>query len=288
MSGSTRVAVVGHVEWVEFARVDHVPATGQIVHAEETWTEPAGGGAVAAVQLLRLAGAERTTFVTALGDDAIGHRAADRLREMGLRVEAVFRRGLPQRRVFTFIDAAGERTITTLGPRLAPRFDDPLPWGALTDVDAVYFTAGDRSALAAARKAGVVVASAREMALLSAAGVFLDVVVGSASDPGERYPAGGVAPPPGAVVLTEGARGGSYRTADHRTGRWTPAPVPRPRPGVIPDAYGCGDSFAGGLTFGLGAGLPLDGALELAARCGAACLAGRGPYGAQLGVLQEP
>ena len=40
------VAVVGHVEWVEFVRVDHVPAPGEIVHSLETWEEAAGGGAV--------------------------------------------------------------------------------------------------------------------------------------------------------------------------------------------------------------------------------------------------
>jgi ribokinase len=126
------------------------------------------------------------------------------------------------------------------------------------------------------------------MALLSVAGVKLDVVVGSASDAGERYPAEGIEPPPGVVVLTEGKRGGSYRTGDGATGRWPSTPVPRPQPGVISDSYGCGDSFAGGLTFGLGAGLPLDGALELAARCGAACLSGRGPYGAQLDSSAAP
>ena len=51
-----RLAVVGHVEWVEFARVEHVPEPGDIVHALETWEEAAGGGAVAAVQLANLNG----------------------------------------------------------------------------------------------------------------------------------------------------------------------------------------------------------------------------------------
>ena len=53
-------------------------------------------------------------------------------------------------------------------------------------------------------------------------------------------------------------------------------------PGPVSDAYGCGDSFAAGLTFGLGEGRPLAGALVLAARCGAACLTGRGPFAGQL------
>ncbi|MFB3739553.1 MAG: ribokinase, partial [Candidatus Velamenicoccus archaeovorus] len=65
-----RVAVVGHVEWVEFAKVDHVPARGEIVHPTAWWEVPGGGGAVAAVQLARLAGG--CTLYTALGDDATG------------------------------------------------------------------------------------------------------------------------------------------------------------------------------------------------------------------------
>ena len=32
-----RVAVVGHVEWIEFGRVDHVPPPGEIVHVWEDW-----------------------------------------------------------------------------------------------------------------------------------------------------------------------------------------------------------------------------------------------------------
>jgi ribokinase len=79
-----RAAVVGHVEWIEFGRVDHVPVPGEIVHVSEAWQEPAGGGAVAAMQLCKLAGA--ATLYTALGDDEIGHRAKQVLEALGLRV----------------------------------------------------------------------------------------------------------------------------------------------------------------------------------------------------------
>src|SRR5205823_3441514 len=116
-SALTRVAVVGHVEWVEFARVDHVPAPGEIVHAVETWQEPAGGGAVAAVQLARLAG--ECLFLTALGDDELGHRAARELEELGVRVETAWRPE-PQRRAFVHVDAVAERTITVIGERMGP------------------------------------------------------------------------------------------------------------------------------------------------------------------------
>ncbi len=69
-SGRLKVAVVGHVEWVQFARVPHVPAAGEVVHASEPFEEPAGGGAVAAVQLARLAG--ESVLLTALGEDSYG------------------------------------------------------------------------------------------------------------------------------------------------------------------------------------------------------------------------
>ena len=49
-----RVAVVGHVEWVDFAVVPRLPRPGEILHAREHWEEAAGGGAVAAVQMAKL------------------------------------------------------------------------------------------------------------------------------------------------------------------------------------------------------------------------------------------
>ena len=66
------------------------------------------------------------------------------------------------------------------------------------------------------------------------------------------------------------------RTGSAGAGRRRRCPAP------VSDLYGCGDSFAAGLTYGLGAGLPVARALELGARCGAACATGRGPYAAQL------
>ena len=57
-----RAAVVGHVEWVRFAQVERVPAQGEIVTALDTWEEPAGGGAVAVGELVRL-GADVDFFV---------------------------------------------------------------------------------------------------------------------------------------------------------------------------------------------------------------------------------
>jgi ribokinase len=270
-----RAAVVGHVEWIEFGRVGQVPAPGEIVHVSESWEVPGGGGAVAAVQMCKLAGG--ATLYTALGDDEVGHRCKDELERLGLRVEATFRPER-QRRAFVHVDRDGERTITVIGDRLGPRADDALPWQELDDTDAVYFTAGDAAAVREARRARTLVATARGLEALAEAGIQLDALVRSARDRGERYAPGDLDPPPRVVVRTRGAAGGEYETIEGERATWKGTPLPGP----VSDFYGCGDSFAGGLAYGLGAGLPIAEALAIAARCGAACATGRGPFEGQL------
>jgi ribokinase len=270
-----RVAVVGHVEWIEFARVGHAPAPGEIVHASESWQEAAGGGAVAAVQLARLAG--ECLFLTALGDDDLGRAAKRQLEGQGVRVEAAWRPE-PQRRGFVHLDDTAERTITVIGDRVAPRADDPLPWTELDRVDAVYLTAGDPGAVRAARAAHVLVATVRAGEGLADADVMLDALVSSGTDAGERYTPGDIDPPPRLVVRTAGGAGGTLVRSDGRSEKWVAAPLPGP----AVDAYGAGDSFAACLTYGLGEGRPAADAVALAARCGAACMTGRGPYEGQL------
>ena len=270
-----RTAVVGHVEWIEFGHVEHVPRAGDIVHATDPWEEPGGGGAVSAVQLARLSGG--CLFFTALGDDERGAASRRRLDGLGVRVEAVTR-DEPTRRGVVLVDANGERTITTLGRRLEPTTGDRLPWNELEAVGAVYFSAGDPGALREARRAKVLVATSRVSDLLHDADVHLDAVVGSGNDPSEAFDSGGLAHPPDLVVRTDSVRGGRYETSDGRSGSYDPV---RP-PGPVVDTYGAGDSFAAGLTFALGSGFDVEKALALAARCGAWCAAGRGPYGNQL------
>jgi ribokinase len=273
-----KVAVVGHVEWIEFAQVERVPTAGEIVHAHHWWEEAAGGGAVAAVQLAKLAG--ESLFFTALGNDELGHLSKSELEHRHVRVEAFFRDDRPQRRGFTFLDADGERTITTIHDRYGPRGADPLPWHEFESVDSVYFVSGDAEALRAARAARVLVATARSLPILADAGVQLDALVHSSKDAGERYAAGQLDPPPRLVVATAGSSGGTWTAGDGRSGHFAAAPLPGP----VVDSYGAGDSFAAALTFALGSGLEPERALELAARCGAATIAGRGPYGNQLGA----
>jgi ribokinase len=254
-----RCAVVGHVEWVEFVLVDEVPSPGHIAHSTDSWSVPAGGGGVMAVQMARLNGS--CDFYTGLGDDELGHRAVEEFAARGVTVHVDWHE-LPTRRAITHVDRHGERTITTIGAKLLPR--GPLP---LEGTDTAFFVAGDVEALRSARAARFLGATTREVPTLEAGGVHLDLLVGSGNDPGERYDGGLDAD---LVVKTYGAQGS---VANGR--RYEAAPVPGP----IADTYGAGDTFGCTLCFALGRGDSLDDAVALASREAAEVLTLRGPYG---------
>lgn len=258
-----RCAVIGHVEWVEFARVPAVPNPGEIVHADEVWQEPAGGGAIVASQLARLASG--CDFFTALGDDELGHAAESYLQRLNITVNVQWAETSATRRAWVHVDRDGERTITVLGDKLLP--DTP---GSLEGYDLVFFVSGTVGALHAARRARFLAATLRELPTLQRAGVRLDLLVGSAADPSERYDGSLDAV---TLVLTEGAAGGTANGERY--------PSARP-PGPIVDNHGAGDSFAAALAFALARGDETPRALEIAARAGSAVLTGRGGYTAQL------
>jgi ribokinase len=261
-----RVAVVGHVEWIRFCRVERVPQAGEIVHSYDSWEQAGGGGGVAAIQLALLA--EEALLFTVFGDDDLGRRSRTELEARGVRVHAAVA-SEPQRWAFTHVDGSAERTITTVGRKLRPRGnDDTLPWHELAGADAVFFVAGDEDALRRARKARVLTATTRELAVLRRGGVGLDALIGSGKDEAERYHPGDLDPPPSLVVSTAGGLGGWTQPG----GPFTAAPVTA----AVEDTYGAGDCFAAGLTFALGAGKPPADAVAFGARCGAAALTGRG------------
>jgi len=268
-----RLAVVGHVEVVSFVTVERLPEAGCISHASDFFEHPAGGGAVVAVQMARLTG-QRVPFFTALGRDRCGQEAAERLEALGLELHVAWR-DAPTRRGITFVEASGERTITVIGERHAPRAADPLPWQSLAAMDGVFATAADATALAQARAARVLAVTPRlSLAVLRQAALPLDALIGSALDPDERVRPGELDPEPALVIGTEGARGGRSSPG----GRFA-APV-RQQPVV--DTYGAGDSFAAGVTTALAAGWTTQQAISLGCHCGAACLDGPGPYAGQL------
>ncbi|MFM7087370.1 MAG: PfkB family carbohydrate kinase [Cyanobium sp.] len=268
-----QLAVVGHVEVVHFVAVPELPRAGQIQRALHCHQAPAGGGAVVAVQMARLLG-RPVPFFTALGRDSAGEQAAAELTALGLEMHVAWR-DAPTREAITYIDAAGERTITVIGERLHATAADPLPWELFQDCDGAFLTAADAAAIRLARAARILAATPRlRLPLLQEAAVPLEALIGSGLDPAERYCRGDLTPEPQWQIATAGGAGGRVDPG----GRF--AAPQRQRP--VQDTYGAGDSFAAGVTAGLAAGWDLAAALSLGGHCGAACLDGRGPYPGQL------
>ncbi len=265
-----RLAVVGHVEWVEFLAVDQLPRPGTIGHAFRTLEEPAGGGAVVAVQMARLQ-RQPVQFFTALGRDSIGEASVRRLKHLGLEVHVAWREA-STRRGLSLVDGEGDRSITVIGERLTPVLDDDLPWETLGKCDGIFVTAADAPLLKACRSAAVLAATPRvRLPVLQEAGVSLDALIGSGLDPSERVDPAQLDPAPHMLIRTEGAAGGLSLPG----GRYDPAPLPGP----MVESYGCGDSFAAGVVTGLAARWSLENAIALGAKCGAACATRFGPYG---------
>ncbi|MEL6342167.1 MAG: PfkB family carbohydrate kinase [Myxococcota bacterium] len=257
------VAVVGHIEWVRFLRVDRALTPGAILRAPEAVVEPAGGGGVAATDLARLGG--QSILITALGSDSFGQRIPEDMARANVTVVGPTR-SVPHRQATTIIDPQGERTIIVVGPdqhATGAEIDPTI----FDDIDAVYFCKGDAEIMRHARRARVLVATARVLHVVEESGVRLNALVHSGSDPGERYQDGDLDVLPDLIATTDGSRGGVWRTAD-RSGRWRPAPLP----GEPIDAYGAGDSFAAGLTWALGAGMAPQQAVDFAATRGAAAM----------------
>jgi len=118
--------VVGHVEWVQFARVGAHAARGEVVHARDP-LRARRGGAVAAVQLARLPA--RRWF---------DHRA--RARSAAISSLAALARGSASacnrpagrshRHAVTLLDDRGERPIVTFGRASDPAKRTPSCRGA--------------------------------------------------------------------------------------------------------------------------------------------------------------
>ena len=271
-----RVAVVGHSEWCEFAEVPHVPQPGEIVHAAKTFEEPAGGGAVAAVQLRKLAG--EAMLFTAFGDDETGHRTDAELREHGVRVEGRFtpsRSGAPS---CTSTRTASARS-RCLGRGLARR--PPTAFRGSSSTTPTPSTSRPATSTPCARPAGRArswprrAGSTRSPRRTCSSTHSCRAAATRASvtpwRPGSR------AEDRGADARSNRGRVGHGQRRDGSLGRRLSCRARSAR-----SSYGARDSFAAGLTYGLGAGWEIAKAVELAARCGAACLTGRGPYEGQL------
>ena len=223
-----RVAVVGHVEWIESLK-SAMPKPGEIVHVTEWWEDVGGGGSVAAVQLAKLAGGAEF-YMRWPRTRGAGVQAA--ARGAGVTVYAAPRPG-EHRRGFVHLDGEHERTITILGERIAPHGDDDLPWENLAQTDAVYFTAATSARSRTPRTARRHAARLRHT--LAAASVKLDVLVQRPASSRPRM-----------CSTRRRLRGRPARTRRWwGGGRTTDGHLEAAElPGEPKDSYGAGDSFA--------------------------------------------
>lgn len=248
---------------------------GEIDYLAEPLEEPAGGGAITAAQVAKLG--VGCDFYTSLGSDARGDASLERLTAEGVTVRAA-RRPIPQTWGLSATRVGeSDRAIVIVGAPVRLEASDDVGWDDLERAAACFFTGHDPEALVLARACPTLVVTARRLAVLAESGVRPDVIVASATDANEAFDPDDIDPPPSAFVWTRGAEGGTIEDRDGRR-PFAPAEVPGP----IVDSYGAGDSFAGGLTVGLGLGRSLEEAVALGGRCGAQALTYRGGLSGQL------
>ncbi len=265
-----KLAVIGHVEWVTFLKVDQIPLAGQISHAKDCFEDAAGGAAVAAVQMARLTN-EPVDLITSLGNDTYGKKCFERLTKLGLNLKVAWREK-PTRKGISLITKDGERAITVIGERLQPIGSDNLTWSEMKNYDGIFVTATDKEGLRHARKAKFLSATPRTgIKTLKISNVKINALIGSGLDPGEKINYGEIVPNPDIYIATKGKAGGIILPENIRYKSITPSSKEI-------DSYGCGDCFAGGVTAALSAKLKLEEAIKIGAYCGAECSTHYGPY----------
>ena len=263
------LAVLGHVEWMHFIGVEKMPARGLINHSNRYMETVAGGGVVSGLQMKRLTKSE-VHFFTSLGNDQTGKECYEILLSLGLKVHVAWREKAT-RQGFSFVDNNGDRSITVIGERLSPKLDDNLPWDILNDIDGVFITAGDSKAIKHCRKAKVVCATPRIKACnLNQSNIKIDALISSKLDPYEQNELSKINLVTRFKILTEGKLGGEVIPGE----RYKPINATNKEI----DSYGCGDSFAAGVTTGLAAKLDMTEAIRIGAECGAKCATFFGPY----------
>ena len=264
-----KLAVVGHVEWISFISVDKLPKHGEISHGEIYLETVAGGGAVTAIQMNKKFN-HQIEFFTALGRDKLGEICYEQLAETGIKLNIAWKNE-KTRKGISFLDQNSERSITVIGKRLMPTSFDLLPWAKLKDFDGVFVSATDTKGLNFCRRAKIMTITPRlGLEKIKKAGIFYDAIIGSDLDPEERFKSNEIKPMPKYCIRTRGKDGGISEPG----GIYSPYKLNE----KVIDSYGCGDSFAAGLTIGLAANLNLNQAIDLGTYFGAKCACHLGPY----------
>ena len=267
--GNLNLAVVGHVEWINFLKVDQLPKPGVISHSEKSLEYPAGGGSIIAKTLSELT-LNQIHFFTALGNDDYGDRCFKILSNMGIKLHVAWR-DKPTRRGFSMIDSQGERAITVIGERLAPNYRDNLDWSILKKMDGIFITASDSEIFKMARSASILCTTPRVgINTINESNVILDGLIGSNLDPGEEFSFSELSVKPKYTIKTEGEKGGIIFPG----GRYEALKNKERKV----DSYGCGDSFAAGILYGMASNWDIDKSLNLAKVIGRDSSEFFGPY----------
>ena len=267
--GNLKFAVIGHIEWINFIEVDNLPKPGLISHSIQSIEYPAGGGSVIAKRLRELTNNE-VHFFTALGNDFYGKQCLNILEKMGIKLHVTWH-DKPTRKGFSLIDSEGERSITIIGDRLAPTYKDNLDWTILNDMDGIFITAADKEIFKKARIANIICTTPRVgLNIINESGIIIDGLIGSNLDPGEVFSLNELRFKPKVVIKTEGENGGivfpggrykAFENIKHKV-----------------DSYGCGDSFAAGILYGLSSNWNIEESLQIAKILGRDCSEYFGPY----------
>ena len=266
--GNLKFAVIGHIEWINFIKVDQLPKPGLISHSNKSLEYPAGGGTVIAKRLQELTH-NQVHFFTALGNDFYGNQCLNRLEKMGIKLHVAWR-DKPTRKGFSMIDSEGERSITIIGDRLAPTHKDNLDWSTLNDMDGIFITAADKELFKISRVANTLCSTPRVgLNIINESGIFLDGLIGSNLDPGEVFSLNELRLKPKFVIKTEGENGGIVFPGGRYKALLNKKKV---------DSYGCGDSFAAGILYGLSSSWNIEESLNIAKILGRNCSEHFGPY----------
>jgi len=267
--GNLNFAVVGHIEWINFLKVDQLPKPGVISHSEKSIEYPAGGGSVIAKTLSELTN-NQVHFFTSLGNDYYGEQSFKILSNYGIRLHVAWR-DKPTRKGFSLIDSNGERSITVIGERLAPTYKDNLDWNLFEKMDGIFITASDSEIFKKARIADSLCTTPRVgINIINNSNVFLDGLIGSNLDPGEVFSLSDISIKPKLIIKTEGENGGIL----YPGGRYEALINTKQKI----DSYGCGDAFAAGILYGLSSKWSIDKILSLAKLLGRDASECFGPY----------
>ena len=269
IKGNLNLAVIGHVEWINFLKVDQLPIPGVISHSKKSHEYPAGGGSIIAKTLSEL-NSNQIHFFTALGNDDYGEKCFKILSSMGIKLHVAWR-NKPTRRGFSLIDSQGERAITVIGERLAPNCKDNLDWEILKKMDGIFITASDSEIFKLSRSAPILCTTPRVgLDTINKSNVLLDGLIGSNLDPGEVFSLSELSLQPKYTIKTEGEKGGIIFPG----GRYKAFKNKK----LKVDSYGCGDSFAAGIIYGMASKWNIDKSLNLAKMKGREASEFFGPY----------